>query len=471
MRSNYRLSIFIFHRDLRLDDNTGLLAALEKSDQVMPAFFLDPHQIGDNPYKSNNAIEFMLHSLKELDADLKHKGSGLCCWKGEPIKILEKLIKRHRIEAVFFNRDYTPFALMRGQAIVQLCNHLGISCHCFDDALLCVPGSVLKDDGKPYTVFTPFFRKAIKNAITSPRQNRFRNYLVSAPSTSKSPSTFKLVKNPNETLFMKGGTKEAQRCLASLSKLDGYDQVRDIPAIQGTSRLSAHHKFGTVSIRKTYHNVVKTHGKTHALISQLYWRDFFTHIAYHFPHVFEGAFHRYYDQIAWENDETKFKAWCQGNTGFPLVDAGMRELNQTGFMHNRVRMVTASFLTKDLHIDWRWGEKYFAQQLIDYDPAVNNGNWQWAASTGCDAQPYFRIFNPWLQQKRFDPDCSYVKLWLPELRNLSSRTIHRLFRDKNSLTYPKPIVDHSEASEIAEDLYLEARKDAHPIGAKTTFSR
>lgn len=461
MKKKYKLSVFLFHRDLRLDDNTGLLAALEQSDWVIPAFIFDPRQLTNNPYKSNNAIEFMFHSLEELDSNLRKNRSGLCCWEDNPIKILATLIKRDNVEAIFSNRDYTPFALQRDRDIANLCSQLNVACHLFDDALLCPPGSILKADGKPYTVFGAFFKKALLCDIPAPRANKLKNYYRTPPKTSKSLSTFHIVKHPNKNLLLHGGAKKAQRLLSRLTKLENYAESRNLPAQEGTSLLSPHHKFGTISIRKTYHNAAKALGKTDPFVSELYWRDFFTHIAYHFPHVFEGAFYRYYDRIAWENDQTKFKAWCQGKTGFPLVDAGMRQLNQTGFMHNRVRMVAASFLTKDLHIDWRWGEKYFAQQLVDYDPAVNNGNWQWAASTGCDAQPYFRIFNPWLQQKRFDPDCSYVKLWLPELRNLSNKAIHRLFRDENSLAYPKPIVDHSEAKEIAEDLYLEAREQLH----------
>ena len=223
--------------------------------------------------------------------------------------------------------------------------------------------------------------------------------------------------------------------------MKNYEQERDFPAIKGTSGLSAHHKFGTLSVREVFQRVKENLGLSHSLIRELFWRDFFTHIGFYFPRVFSGCFYQEYDAIQWENNQKKFKAWCQAETGFPLVDAGMRELLSTGFMHNRVRMVVASFLTKDLHIDWRWGEKYFAQHLVDYDPAVNNGNWQWAASTGCDAQPYFRIFNPWRQQERFDSDCKYIKKWLPELKNIPAKKIHRRTEVSESLCgYPAPIV-------------------------------
>jgi deoxyribodipyrimidine photo-lyase len=223
--------------------------------------------------------------------------------------------------------------------------------------------------------------------------------------------------------------------------------------------LSAHHKFGTVSIRETYQKIKNEFGIAHTLINELYWRDFFTHIGFHFPKVFVSAFNEKYEKIPWENNKTKFNHWCNGTTGFPIVDAGMRELGTTGFMHNRVRMVVASFLTKDLHIDWRWGEQFFANHLIDYDPAVNNGNWQWAASTGCDAQPYFRIFNPWSQQQKFDTNCIYIKKWIPELKNLTSREIHQL-ENKPSLVpnYPQPIINHNEAAFIAKQLFQNITK-------------
>lgn len=227
---------------------------------------------------------------------------------------------------------------------------------------------------------------------------------------------------------------------------------RNLPSLSGTTGLSAHHKFGTISIRESYWAVRSALGKSHTLVRELYWRDFFTHIGFHYPHVLSGCFHERYDTLKWENDEVKFKAWCQGRTGFPIVDAGMRELNITGFMHNRMRMITASFLVKDLHIDWRWGEKYFAQRLVDYDPLVNNGNWQWAASTGCDAQPYFRIFNPWLQQAKYDPKCLYIKQWVKELAGCTPKRIHRI-QDNIPTEYVSPIVDHAVASQKAKAMF------------------
>jgi len=238
-----------------------------------------------------------------------------------------------------------------------------------------------------------------------------------------------------------------------LSECQDYQQQRDYPALSAGSGLSAYLKFGCCSVREAYYAVIETLGSEHPLLRQLYWRDFFTHIGFHFPHVFGHAFHRKYDALAWQNNQDDFLRWTEGRTGFPIVDAGLRELNQTGGMHNRVRMIAASFLVKDLHISWRWGERYFAQHLIDYDPCVNNGNWQWAASTGCDAQPYFRIFNPWLQQKKFDVDCLYIKRWLPELRPFSATMIHQWHKKQVTCDYPAPMLDHALRSRQAKALF------------------
>ncbi|MCM2325813.1 MAG: DNA photolyase family protein, partial [Candidatus Woesearchaeota archaeon] len=258
------------------------------------------------------------------------------------------------------------------------------------------------------------------------------------------------VKNPQ--LITHGGRKEGLKILSSLGRFAGYSEDRNYPSRELTTKLSPHNKFGTLSIRETYYEITRQLGEFSVLLNELYWRDFFTHIGYFFPHVFGHAFKNKYDNIKWKDDELKFKAWCEGKTGFPIVDAGMRELNSTGFMHNRVRMITASFLIKDLHIDWRKGEKYFATKLIDYDPCVNNGNWQWAASTGCDAQPYFRIFNPWLQQERYDYECRYIKRWLPELKDIGYKSIHNI-KNEPVKGYVSPIIRHDIEKDIALEMY------------------
>lgn len=257
---------------------------------------------------------------------------------------------------------------------------------------------------------------------------------------------------------MHGGRAQSLKILANLKKHKNYAQERNIPAQDATTHLSASHKFGTISIRESYHTIKKDLGARTQLVKELYWRDFFTYVAFHNPRVFGNPYREKYDDLSWSTSKKNFQAWCEGKTGFPLVDAGMRELNTTGWMHNRVRMVVASFLVKDLHINWLWGERYFAQQLVDYDPSVNNGNWQWSASTGCDAQPYFRIFNPWTQQKRFDPNSEYIKKWIPELKKIDSKIINTWFKDTHPeiAGYPKPMLDHDTERKITLAHYRRA---------------
>lgn len=453
MKKTYSLSLHIFRRDLRLQDNSALIEALKQSDQVIPCFIFDTRQIGDdNQFRGMNSIHFMVNSLDELNHMLKEKNSQLYIFYGNAEEVIQSLIHQLPIEAVFYNRDYTPFSLQRDDAIAKVCHHKQISYHCYADALLHEPEEILKSNGKPYTVFTPAFRYASTLAVRQPEKNNYQNYYSKPISIVDHKIISTLRENQNPHLYVKGGRREAISLLKKISDLKEYKVLRDYPAKMATSKLSAHLKFGTLSVRECYSIICKMLGKHHTLINELHWRDFFTHIAYHFPHVFGQSFHQKYDALKWSQNTKHFQAWCDGRTGFPIVDAGMRELNATGYMHNRIRMVTASFLVKDLHIDWRQGEKYFAHQLIDYDPAVNNGNWQWAASTGCDAQPYFRIFNPWLQQAKFDADCEYIKRWIPELAGVPSKTIHKLY-DSAIPNYPAPIVNHAIESNKTKSFY------------------
>ena len=333
-----------------------------------------------------------------------------------------------------------------------------------DDALLVDPQTFAKDDGRPYTVFTPFYRKASQREVRTPTGEPVGR--CSPADDYHGPLADLRSFWPDATApsrVSRGGRSRALAILKTIRTFADYERHRDLPAERGTTHLAPHHKFGTISIRETYHAVASTFSAGHTLVRELYWRDFFTHIAWHFPHVFSGAFHREYDHMAWVDRPDHFAAWCEGRTGFPLVDAGMRELVATGFMHNRVRMVVASFLVKDLHIDWRKGEAFFARHLTDYDPAVNNGNWQWAASTGCDAQPYFRVFNPWLQQQRYDPDCRYIRRWVPELGELTPREVHALHTP--SLTrlvdYPAPLVDHAGQKAAVVALFKACQSARH----------
>ncbi|QQR83970.1 deoxyribodipyrimidine photo-lyase [Candidatus Peregrinibacteria bacterium] len=441
-----KIALFLFHRDLRLTDNSGLLRALENSEKVIPCFILNPVQLKNNPYRSDNAVQFMIESLIDLNEQLNKVGSHLEVLEGETNAVLETLFKTGTIQALYTNRDYTPFAQKRDQAIESLCKQYNIAFFQESDALLTEPEQVRKPNGEPYTVFTPFFKRASKISIREPKKNAHKNYLNQISEKESIDRLKKHISN-HSNIHQHGGSREAKKRIDRLGELRDYAKTRNNLAERGTSLLSPHHKFGTVSIREVYYAVLQQLGPESQLFTELFWRDFLTHIAFHFPHVFGREFKEKYQHIKWNANEEWFQKWCEGKTGFPIIDAGMRELNQTGAMHNRARMITASFLVKDLQINWQWGEKYFAQKLIDYDPCVNNGNWQWAASTGCDAQPYFRIFNPLLQQKRFDPKAEYVKRWVPELRSLNTKEIEALY-GLNAVPpngYVPGMVNHAEA--------------------------
>lgn len=458
MAHRYQLSLFIFRRDLRLFDNTALIAALQNSAKVIPIFILDPRQLENNPYRSDRCVQFMLESLLDLQQQLAAKKAQLYVLSGQAENKIEQLLNKYPIEAVYFNRDYTSFSVKRDAAIAHICEQRAINSHAFDDNLLTTPSFFLKKDGTPYRIFTPFYEHAKQFLIPLPRANHYRNYYTKSISIADTGQKLKRILSKfNAQLIIQGGRTAALKKLKHLKVLTDYAKERDYPAAEATSGLSPYHKFNNCSIRESYYAIKKNIKNSEAMLRELYWRDFFTLIGYYFPNIFEGAFQSKYNQIAWENNLAKFKAWCEGKTGFPIVDAGMRELNQTGLMHNRLRLITASFLVKDLHIDWHWGEQYFAQQLIDYDPAVNNGNWQWIASTGTDAQPYFRIFNPWLQQRKFDPQCQYIKKWLPELQNLDHKLIHQWYKIADPFKtshYPKPIIDHKTEVAKTKKIYL-----------------
>jgi deoxyribodipyrimidine photo-lyase len=468
------MHIHIFRRDLRLEDNTAL-NNIHPEAQIIPIFIFTPEQIEKNEYKSPFAVHFLIESLKELHEDLTTYNSQLHIFKGKIIEILSQIHKRHKIRQITFNSDYTPYAKKRDAEIKAFAKEHNIECLSYEDALLTNPALVHKDDNKPYTIYTPFYKKASLSPVNQPQtnpklKNQFKklkeyNAVQTHDILEEIRSKHELPSTENKKVFLNnqanaqgftsserltGGRSNGLKLLKRLQNLSEYTTNRDIPSLSYTSHLSPHHKFGTISIRETYHIARQHLGEGCQYIKELYWRDFATYIAFHFPHVFGKEFQHQYQNLEWEytkESNESFKKWCEGKTGFPIVDAGMRELNMTGYMHNRVRMIVASFLTKDLHIDWRLGEKYFAQKLIDYDPSVNNTSWQWAASTGCDAQPYFRIFNPWLQQEKFDPHCEYIKRWVTELRTIDPKDIHTLHKNR-PLTlfdnpYPKPIVDHA----------------------------
>lgn len=451
-----KIAIHVFRRDLRLEDNTALNAALSSGLPVLPIFIFDPAQSSKNPYFSEFGFTFLIQSLVDLDNQLKAHGSNLRIFEGNPSKVLASLQTSREVGLITLNRDYTLFAKKRDQEILNSCNKNGEICKVFDDALLVRPEETVKTDGTPYTVFTPFFKKNRVAPVRIPTTSS-GNFLSSQQAIEDEKSIANFIND--STFYYKGGRSEALSLLGNLNAFTDYKEERNFPSLDKTTHLSPHLKFGTVSAREAYHKIQSILLIDHTLITELYWRDFFTSIAHFFPHIFSGAFNKIYDNLEWNEDEEVFTKWCEGNTGFPIVDAGMRELNQTGFMHNRVRMIVASFLTKDLRISWRWGERYFATKLVDYDPSVNNGNWQWAASTGCDAQPYFRIFNPWLQQKKFDPECIYIKRWIPELSKTPATNIHN-FEHSNSLqeSYFNPIISHTEESRITKEMFEKVRR-------------
>lgn len=459
-RGSTRRALFIFRRDLRLTDNTALNAALTECAEVIPCFLLDPRQLEPHPYQSLPALDFMVASLRELDQELRERQRKLYFFWGVAEEILPPLCAAQQIHAVYFNRDYTPFARKRDRALKVALESMGVRVCMHADALLNEPEAVTKSDGSPYTVFTPFFRQASKiapRAVSALAAGVF--YAGALPEDRGEALLNDLPRAALSAPRLQGGRREALKIISQISAFKAYKAERDFPARPGTTSLSAHLKFGTLSAREFVGALTTAFNSTHELIRQLYWRDFYHHIAFHFPHVFAGAFQRQYDQVPWSTATEPFERWCRGETGFPIVDAGMRELRATGYMHNRVRMIVASFLTKDLHISWQWGERYFAQRLIDYDPCVNNGSWQWAASTGCDAQPYFRIFNPWLQQQRFDPECDYIRKWVPELHGCSSEQIQALAAEpaRTLGAYPAPMVDHATQKIRAIEIFSKIR--------------
>ena len=444
----HKNSLFVFRRDLRLEDNTGLIQALQNSESVIPCFIYD-ETILKKFQNSEYRLNFLNESLQNLDQQLKNQNSRLEVFQGIPHKVIQKILSdNNEIKAVYLNTDFTQYSHIRDSKIQQVCKNMGISFYSILDFLLHNPHQIKTNDDMPYTVYSFFYKKAKQFAVRKTLKNSKENY------SAKRISSMSIRDSLAETHETFGGRRNGLRILKDLDRFQDYQNTRDFPAINGTTRLSGHNRFGTVSIREVYHSIKEKLGVEHTLIGEIYWREFFSHILFHFPWSQNKSFKKKFQKIPWSESQDDFKKWSEGQTGFPIVDAGMRELNYTGFMHNRIRMIVASFLTKDLHLDWRLGDAYFAEKLIDYDPAVNTGNWQWAASTGCDAVPYFRIFNPWLQQQKFDPDCLYIKTWIPELTDLSPKQIHNIWKDfPEDLSYAKPMLDHKTESKKTKEIF------------------
>ena len=443
----YEKSIFLFHRDLRIEDNIGLIDALNNSKEVIPCFIYDSNLI-KKLKEAKFRWNFLNESLLDLDENFKKKGIRLQIVEGITEKSLEKIVKKHKIESIFSNTDFSNYSQKRDEKIYQMCKKNKITFHSSLDFLLHNPHDIKTNENSPYTIYSFFYKKAKIFPTRNVTKNTKKNYSNEIISNSS------IIKPKITDLEIKGGRKEALKILKNLESFTDYDKVRDFPGLNQTTLLSAHNKFGTISIRETYAQIKEVLGINHTIMGEIYWREFFNYILFHFPYVEKKSFKQKFQDIPWKNSEESLKKWKEGQTGFPIVDAGMRQLNLTGFMHNRVRMIVASFLTKDLHIDWRLGERYFAEKLIDYDTAVNSGNWQWAASTGCDAVPYFRIFNPWRQQERFDLNCNYIKKWIPELEKMEPKDIHNLWKNfPLNLKYPKPMVVHKNEAEITKEIF------------------
>jgi deoxyribodipyrimidine photo-lyase len=429
------VTIFWFRRDLRLEDNAGLYHALKSNRPVVPVFIFDRSILDELEEKIDRRVEFIHQSLQEIQKQLQSFGSTLDVRYGFPLDVYKELAEEYEIREVFANHDYEPYANERDHAIAEFLGSKGIFLRSYKDQVIFEKSEVIKDDGKPYTVFTPYSKrwKSIVNDF----------YLKSYPTHEYFENFYKQARKPIPSLASMGfqsADEEFPSKKWDQSIIENYSTQRDFPATEGTSRLSVHLRFGTISIREL---VRETRSLNETFLNELIWREFYQMILWHFPQVVHQSFKPEYDRIQWRNNEKEFEAWCKGQTGYPIVDAGMRQLNETGYMHNRVRMITASFLTRHLLIDWRWGESYFAKKLLDYDLAANNGGWQWAAGTGCDAAPYFRIFNPYIQTKKFDPELKYVKKWVPEFEELN---------------YPAPIVEHEFARKRCLEVYSKALK-------------
>lgn len=429
-----QVNIFWFRRDLRLNDNVGLYHALSAGKPVLPVFIFDPEILKELP-ENDARVNFIHNKIHQISNTLQKSGSGILIKQGKPLDIFHELTNEFELNGVFTNRDYEPYAMQRDQKVKQMLQKQGVEFNDYKDQVIFERDEIVKQDGDPYTVYTPYSKKWLEKF----KQSEVKNY----PSEKLFSNLLQINFPEIPTLEKIGFTKseiEVPDVNVSEELIENYGKTRDIPSLNGTSHLGPHLRFGTVSIRDL---AQKASNHEPTFLKELIWREFFMQILFHFPQVVDQSFRPVYDKIEWINDKNHFQKWCEGKTGYPMVDAGMRELNQTGYMHNRVRMVVASFLCKHLLIDWRWGEAYFAEKLLDFELSSNNGNWQWAAGTGCDAAPYFRVFNPASQQQKFDPELKYIKKWIPELETIQ---------------YPDPIVEHKFARERAIKTYQKAVK-------------
>jgi deoxyribodipyrimidine photo-lyase len=455
----YENGLFIFRRDLRIIDNNGLNLLNENCKNIYTLFIFTPEQVGSgNKYKSDNSVQFMIESLQDLSSQISKNGGKLMTFYGHNEKVVEDCIKSLQIDLVCFNLDISPYAKERDTKIIQLCEHLKTYIMYDYDYYLHQPGTIVNRSGEPYQKFTPYYETCLKKKVDTPKKMRKLNLKYSdshIPNKIELDLALKKFTHINADILVRGGREEAIKVLKIAVRTQSHYSVTHNDLDKHTTELSAYIKFGCISVREVYKEL---HGKTD-ILRQLIWRDFYANILYSFPYVLGKSLKEKYDKIKWHHNNNWFHAWCTGHTGFPIVDAGMRQLNITGYMHNRARLIVASFLVKILLIDWREGEKYFASKLTDYDTASNNGNWQWISGGGADSQPYFRIFNPWEQAKKFDPNCEYIKHWIPELKKISNKDIlnwDSKWMHFNETKYYGPICDYGKQRDLALKIYKSA---------------
>jgi deoxyribodipyrimidine photo-lyase len=466
MSTKVENGLFIFHRDFRLSDNIGIIEASKLCKNLYTCFIFTPDQVGKaNDYRSQNAIQFMIESLEDLESDIHNKGGKLLLFYGKQLDIIRVLVKDLNIEAVYFNKDYTPYAIKREKETQELCKKLSLQCQMFSDYYLYEPGTInTGTSNNAYKKYTPFYLKVVHINPSSPLLTKVNNLKSVTKSLSneislKSAMTKFTKENPDK-LVVGGRSEGIKRLKSAIQNQKKYDENRDT-FTYNTTFLSAYLKFGCVSVREVYSAIKHIFGLNHGLIRELLWREFFAHVLYSYPEVIGQSYQQRYRHIKWSNSNNHFEKWCKGQTGFPLVDACMRQINTIGYMHNRGRMTVASFLIKTLLIDWRKGEKYFAQHLTDYDIASNNGGWQGTSGTGVDMKPYYRDMNPWIQSAKFDKNAEFIKKWVPELEFVDTKDIHKWSiachdpKYKN-IKYPNPIVDYDEQKKKMLEMYKNA---------------
>ena len=473
MAKRHETALVWFRRDLRSYDHAALYHALKEAHRVHCVFVFDSEILDALTDLRDRRVEFIWLSLEELRQSLEQLGGGLQLLSGRAREVIPSLAARLGAQAVYANHDYEPQAKDRDEEVRRSLEKMQCALHTFKDQVIFEKDEILNKSDRPFTIFTPYKQAWLKKLnpfyFTAYPIDTYRDALV--PGRGSGPSSLQqigfLTTNLTHMQLPTGMSGARTLFKEFLQRIDGYRDRRNFPAIRGVSYLSVHLRFGTISIRELVRMAASTHSSgSETWISELIWRDFYFSILHHYPHVVGHAFNPAYEGLKFTNSGEKFAAWTEGRTGFPLVDSAMRQLNETGYMHNRLRMVTASFLVKDLHVDWRWGEAYFARKLNDFDLAANNGGWQWSASTGCDAQPWFRIFNPVVQSRRFDPDGTFIRMYVRELAGVDTRFIHepwnmtaddqRTSGVRVGKDYPTPIVDHAAARKLTLQMYAAA---------------